>query len=368
MRQINNQFKQEQTIKLHRKLLGHNGCGVTELRIFKPKPMVAYTDNDDSTVKLVLEINSPGIYIGVQPRPLWLFDKAPNCWKPAYSNCACDRDIEFITAVFFDIDVIRDKRYPANNNELKKSLLAAKTLTNENELTDNATICCSGNGHYVMNPIVPIEIDCHDIGKRFKQFCNQKAETIKSFEGIKADPVYNLSRVMRLMGTVNGKGVEIDRRIHRRACFTSEPVLERSAALYHIILNTELPSPPNPDHKRKCIVRCNINETKKCEFIKWCTNHPMNVTEPLWFAMITNLANLQDGPQVIHEISMLDMFRYDYQKTQNMIDRVIRSEYFPLSCEKIKSYGFSCPNLGRCKAKAPMHFNLIFYHIENYDS
>lgn len=132
MQLINNQSTQEDAIRFHRKLLGHKGCGVTELRIFKPKPMVAYTDNEEAAVKLALEINAPGIYIGVQPRPLWLFDKAPNCWKPAHSNCACDKDIEFITAVFFDIDALRDKKYPASNNELKQSLIAAKSLIHEN--------------------------------------------------------------------------------------------------------------------------------------------------------------------------------------------------------------------------------------------
>ena len=68
----------------HRRLLGHDGYGVTELRTFDPKPLVAYTDNDEVTVLLALERNgsTSGIYIGVQPRPLELFDKAPNSWAP----------------------------------------------------------------------------------------------------------------------------------------------------------------------------------------------------------------------------------------------------------------------------------------------
>ena len=74
-----------------------------------------------------------GIYVGVQPRPLDQFDEAPNCWKAARSapksNCACDRDIEFITACFFDIDVISEERmkgHPASDVELKRSYHAAE--------------------------------------------------------------------------------------------------------------------------------------------------------------------------------------------------------------------------------------------------
>ena len=110
------------------RLLGHAGCGVTELRVFEPQPMVAYADSERAAVDLVRQVQerAPGIYLGVQPRPCHLFDRAPNCWKPATAghktNCACDRDIEYITACFFDIDVLseaREQGQPASNQELE---------------------------------------------------------------------------------------------------------------------------------------------------------------------------------------------------------------------------------------------------------
>ena len=85
-------------IRQHLQLLGHSHYGVTELRTFEPRPMVAYADNKNDIVRLATELNKkvPGIYIGIQPRPLDLFDEAQNCWKPAVSNpitnCGCDRD------------------------------------------------------------------------------------------------------------------------------------------------------------------------------------------------------------------------------------------------------------------------------------
>lgn len=49
--------------------------------------------------------------------------------------------------------------------------------------------------------------------------------------------------------------------------------------------------------------------------------------------MITNLAQLDGGPKLIHEISRLDMFRYNYQQTQRLIERVQDRGYGPTSCK-----------------------------------
>ena len=72
-------------IRMHLWILGHKNYGVIELRIFDPVPMVAYADNEDDAVRMILEMEgkTSGIFIGVQPRPLKLFDNAPNCWRPA---------------------------------------------------------------------------------------------------------------------------------------------------------------------------------------------------------------------------------------------------------------------------------------------
>jgi hypothetical protein len=46
----------EQAMANHFWILGHKGHGVTELRIFDPEPMVAYTDNEDAFIGLCLEM------------------------------------------------------------------------------------------------------------------------------------------------------------------------------------------------------------------------------------------------------------------------------------------------------------------------
>lgn len=354
----------------HIQLLGHSHYGVTELRTFEPRPMVAYADNEDDIVRLAVELDGkvPGVYVGIQPRPLDLFEKAPNCWKPAFSNpktnCGCDRDVEFITACFFDIDVVSTERMkgcPATEEELQQSLQAALLLSRENGLALSSTICCSGNGHYVLAPVVPIPVDSGEVAEKFRQFCHQMAQRIaRQVSGIKIDPVYNLSRVMRLMGTVNGKGQPSEERPHRRAQFVTEPVPAKSMALHHIILNTEITV---PDRETKAIpdkIGCDLTNIESCEFIKWCRKKPMDVSEPQWFAMITNLANLEGGPKLIHEISSLDMFRYDHQQTQKLIERVQRRGYSPANCKTIRNNGFYCAKFGQCQVKAPMYLTHLF--------
>jgi len=59
----------------------------------------------------------------------------------------------------------------------------------------SSTICCSGNGHYVLVPIVPIPVDNNnDIAEKFRKFCHQMAQKVaRQVSGIKIDPVYNHS-------------------------------------------------------------------------------------------------------------------------------------------------------------------------------
>jgi len=363
----------EQTLTNHWRILDHEGLGVTELRLFDPYPMVAYTDNPDDFVRLCtqMEGKTSGLYVGVQPRPLWLFDTAPNVWRSARSgparNCACDTNIEFVTTLFFDIDVVSDERtkgHPASDEELALSLHAAQLLRRKETLEPNSSICCSGNGHYVVAPLVPIPVDDDKLAVRFRRFCRQAAHSAASrVHGVKFDHVFNLSRVMRVMGTTNRKGQSLPKRPHRRAQFVAEPILTRSVALHHMILNTEAEKPSPITEPLPKGIRGDLRKLEDCQFIQWCRTHPEQVSEPLWWAMITNLAYLEGGPQLIHEISRLDARRYDDLDTQRIIERIVTGGYRPVLCttlvgEAMRYSGrgsFQCPEIRQCPANAPMY-------------
>ncbi len=367
------EYEPSDAIRQQRRLLGHEHFGITEFRVFDTMPFVAYADNEDDAVRLCLEMEgkTSGIYIGVQPRPSELCEFAPNCWKPARSgpngNAASDSHIEFITTEFFDIDVVSDARakgHPASDEELARSLHAAQLLSREDGLAMSSTICCSGNGHYVLAPIVPIPVYSNEEAANFKQFCMQLAARIAAqVSGVKFDPVFNLSRVMRVMGTTNRKGQAVEGRPHRRAHFVTVPVFARSEALHHMILNTDVEPPHTSSNSLSAAIRCDLHKLARCEFVKWCRQNPSAVSEPLWWALITNLAHLEGGTELIHEVSRLDTIRYDYADTQRKIQKAIDAGYRPVSCTTIVSEAMACPGrgrfqcsqIGKCQARAPMY-------------
>ncbi len=151
----------------------------------------------------------------------------------------------------------------------------------------------------------------------FASFCQQLAEQASaSAPGARLDPVYNLSRVMRVMGTANRKGQPCPGRPHRMAHFETEPIFNRSVALHYRILNTEPLGRRVATNIAAVTIKCDLAKIESCEFVRWCRQHPTRVTEPLWFALLTNLARLEGGPKLAHEISCLDPYRYDYQTTE----------------------------------------------------
>ena len=364
----------KKAIRQHLRLLGHEGHGVIEFRVFKSPhgPMVAYADNEDDAVRLCLLMAdmASGIYVGAQPRPLFLFDGAPNQWKPALSgnrhNCARDKDIENITTAFFDIDVQSKEhgQHPASELELRQSDEAAQMLIRENALASHATICCSGNGHYVLAPIVPIPVDTPEVAIQFKLYCEQRVGlSANKVSNVRFDPVFNASRLMRVMGTVNRKGQPTAARPHRRAHFVTKPSFARSMALHHKILNFEIQRPFSPCQPLPGTIRCDLEKLKECKFIQWCRSHPQEVTEPHWFALITNLTHLDGGSALIHEISSLDKARYDQTTTQRVIDRVLRMGYQPQCCRSFTDNvgtqrdqrAFKCSRIETCPARAPVY-------------
>jgi len=360
-------------IRLQQWLLGHEGLGVTELRVFDPWPQVAYADTPDAVVDLCHEMEgrTSGIYTGVQPRPVQFFDRAPNRWVRARGgltgNCARDHDIEYITDAFFDIDAVSSQRrdgHPASPGELEQTLQAAKQLIRQDGLGLESVICCSGNGHYVLLPIVPISVDGDQVARQFDSFCRQLAGTVSAlFPGVRIDPVYNRSRVMRVMGTLNGKGEPVSGRSHRRAYFVTEPMPIRSVSLHHMILNTEVENRTELERHLATGLKCDLVAVEGCEFIQYCRRHAGAVSEPQWFTLITNLARLQGGVSLIHQISALDTVRYDRAKTQRVIDRVLCEGYRPASCKTITGPAmdrpgrgvFRCSRIGKCPVRAPMY-------------
>jgi hypothetical protein len=57
-------------MRQHIQLLGHSHYGVTELRVFEPRPLVAYAENESDIVILAMQLyrKVPGFYIGIHTK------------------------------------------------------------------------------------------------------------------------------------------------------------------------------------------------------------------------------------------------------------------------------------------------------------
>jgi len=363
----------EYQIRAHMVLLGHDGLGVTELRVFDPYPSVAYADSVAAVVRLCTEMDgkAPGVYIGAQPRPAHLYDLAPNCWVPARGgpngNCARDSDIEYVVVLVWDIDVVSPERelgHPASEEELERTGFAARLLSRREGLALSSAIVCTANGHQLWTPIVPVSVDSPEVTRQYKRLCEWiAADVADKVNGVRFDPIFNLSRVARVPGTLNLKGRPLPDRPHRRACFVTEPPLGRSLTLHYMLRNIEANQVEENHRGLPTGLKCNLAKIEECEFIQWCRRYPLDLSEPAWFALISNLAHLEGGIELIHAISALDGGRYDYADTQRVIERILREGYKPNSCRTIMTPAmatsgrgvFRCSRIGTCPARAPMY-------------
>ena len=268
--------------------------------------------------------------------------------------------------MFIDIDVVSSARnagYTASDEELKQSLLAARLISRQDGLALSSTICCSGNGHYVIAPLVAITVNDDEIARKFKLFCQHLVDVGHNIDGIKIDPVFNSSRVMRLMSTSNRKGITAQGRSHRRAYWQTKPLCTPSMDLHFMLLATEAERINSSIRQIPRGIRCDLTKLEKCRFIQWCRRYPSLVSEPQWFGLIANLACLEGGIRLIHEISALDHTRYDAQTTEYVISRVLDAGYKPTACENLNCRvpnpsnkgGFCCALMDHCPARAPMY-------------
>lgn len=90
---------------------------------------------------------------------------------------------------------------------------------------------------------------------------------------------------------------------------------------------------------------------KRCKFMHYCRDNASTISEPLWYAMISNLARLEGGSEEIHRVSK-PYPKYSPDETDNKIDHALKNTG-PHTCEYIKAIGLDgCPADG-CGVKSP---------------
>jgi hypothetical protein len=90
----------------------------------------------------------------------------------------------------------------------------------------------------------------------------------------------------------------------------------------------------------------------RCAFIRHCRDDTATLTEPQWYAMISNIARCTNGPAAVHQLST-PYPQYSREETDAKIAHALQ-DTGPHTCAFIQAEGFlGCPP-GGCGVKAPI--------------
>lgn len=171
-------------------------------------------------------------------------------------------------------------------------------------------------------------------------------QLVKQFEG--DSMCQNESRCMRIPGFYHSKQEPIEVQ-----CIKFNPVLKYSQEELQAVL-PEIEMPKYDVTSRTDfdgVVGSGQRLMDKCEFCKYCRDNAKNLSEPEWYAFVTNMSLAMDGNAFVHEISK-PYPKYSETETDDKIRHALK-ENKPHTCEYIKTrLGFAgCKD---CKVKAPI--------------
>ena len=112
---------------------------------------------------------------------------------------------------------------------------------------------------------------------------------------------------------------------------------------------------------------------QECEFLQYCRDNARTLSEPLWYAMLSNLSRFGDeGRQLAHQLSKT-YSGYSVAETDKKLDHAFTASG-PMTCNEIANKVFRCPSLERCKGNAPAALigqlsgiTIVCPEMENYE-
>lgn len=192
----------------------------------------------------------------------------------------------------------------------------------------------------------------------------EAADTMERFQGAirqifagkgwKLDPTHDLARVLRLPNTLNHKtsppkAVQIVHHAESRYNPSDfEPYLPAELPR-QVKQNTTTYAPNEQAGQAKLIL-------ENCKFIQHCRDNAATLSEPEWYAMVTNVARARDGAKLVHELSK-PYKGYNAKETDSKIHHALVHGQ-PHTCAYIRqTLTYPCPEDG-CGVTAPCAFAL----------
>ena len=163
----------------------------------------------------------------------------------------------------------------------------------------------------------------------------------------------NESRCMRIPGFYHSKQEPV-----LVECIKFEPQIQYTQAE----LAEYLPEIKMPDYSENLRTEFNGEVGSgqrlmdKCTFCNYCKENAAKISEPEWYAFVTNMSLTKDGAKLVHEISK-PYPRYSKAETDDKIRHAI-NEHKPHTCRYIQErLGFK--NCKDCSVKSPVAYAVL---------
>ena len=265
-----------------------------------------------------------------------------------YCHRGTEKDIACVICAMADLDIKgpahAEKRLPETLGELQAfidSLPLKPTL-----------LVFSGNGvHAYWLFTVPFRIES-DAARSYIQSVVSGWEDFikaKAFEeyGWCFDSVSDISRMLRAVGSINAKTPE---KPECRVIYSGPDRYEPSD--FEKYIPAAAPAAVSDTDDFALMGTGSAKELiEQCTFLQHCRDDAANLSEPFWFAMISNVAQTADGHEMVHELSE-PYPRYTYTETERKYIAAAKASK-PTTCEFIKKN--LCFNCGKdCGVKSPV--------------
>ena len=360
-----------------------------ELRIFPKEgyPVVETAATEQAFIEVCKRWNGKAqIYCGMRERRAGFLDDKKK-GKGGDAN-----DIVAVTLTVVDVDPIRAEGFAkqaTTDEELAYAFKASEHLArwHEERGLKAPSRAMSGNGVQLWLPFPRWEVTDENravIPERLKDFEQECRDALPNDlrEKVTIDSIHDLPRIIKVIGTTSIKGDSTPERPHRvsrwiddeRSPLTigrkeDEKFLEYLMEIQEkhqnqqsfSFKNEESNDSPKEESATPNAEEKENNESeepsskldwRKCEFLEYCEKNAKTLSEPLWYAMLSNLSRFgSEGRKLAHQLSR-PYPSYTKAETDKKLDHAEEASG-PITCKKIAKEGFRCPSLGRCKAKAP---------------
>ena len=391
-----------------------------ELRIFPKKgyPRVKTATTEQEFITTCHEWNGKAqIYCGMRERRAGFLDSKPK------GNAGDGNDIVAVNITVVDVDPIRAEGFAkqaTTDDELEYAIKASEHLAQWHEGRGflRPPRGMSGNGVQLWFAVPRWEVTDENrevIPERLKAFEQECRDALPDDlrDKVSIDSIHDLPRIIKVIGTASVKGDNTPERPHRVSYWIDD---ERSPLsigrqedpklLEHLRgamrceafrqnmqqLQPELqardgnsePSDPNAQREQAETITVPTQATtdraspgglnwQECEFLQYCRDNARTLSEPLWYAMLSNLSRFGDeGRMLSHQLSK-PYPGYSVAETDKKLNHAFTASG-PMTCNEIANKGFRCPSLERCKGNAPAALigqlsgiTIVCPEMENYE-